>query len=250
MLTGLVSVTFRKLSYKEIIKIVKEAGLGGVEWGSDIHCPPGDAEAAREIAALSSENGIAVISYGSYYKAGSFSGFDDLLRSAEILKTKNIRVWAGDIASKAADAEHWRAVAEDTKRIADMAAGRGMSVSFEYHHDTLTDDIDSTMRLLGEAGRDNVFTYWQPPEGSSAEENVRDLKRLSAARKLKNMHAYSMDGSARMPFDFKRGDWKKYIVEAPRAGAVLLEFVKGDDVSQFLEDARALNECVKESQND
>ena len=40
--TGMTSVTFRKKSAEDVIAIVKEAGLDGIEWGGDIHVPAGD----------------------------------------------------------------------------------------------------------------------------------------------------------------------------------------------------------------
>ena len=36
---GLVSVSFRKNTPKEILEAVKEAGLSCIEWGSDAHAP-------------------------------------------------------------------------------------------------------------------------------------------------------------------------------------------------------------------
>ena len=48
--TGLVSVTFRQKSVEEIAALTAEAGLSGVEWGGDVHVPPGDREAARRAA--------------------------------------------------------------------------------------------------------------------------------------------------------------------------------------------------------
>lgn len=37
--TGMTSVTFRKKSAENVIALVKEAGLDGIEWGGDIHVP-------------------------------------------------------------------------------------------------------------------------------------------------------------------------------------------------------------------
>ncbi len=39
---GLVSVTFRQLSPEEIVRVAREAGLTVIEWGGDVHVPPGD----------------------------------------------------------------------------------------------------------------------------------------------------------------------------------------------------------------
>jgi sugar phosphate isomerase/epimerase len=37
--TALASVTFRHLTFEEIIELVRKAGLDGIEWGGDIHVP-------------------------------------------------------------------------------------------------------------------------------------------------------------------------------------------------------------------
>ena len=68
--TGLVSVTFRKLSPEEIIKLVSQSGLDGIEWGGDIHVPHGDVKKARDIAQITKDEGLIVASYGSYYSLG------------------------------------------------------------------------------------------------------------------------------------------------------------------------------------
>ena len=49
--TGLVSITFREKSPEEIVGLVVEAGLDGIEWGGDVHVPHGDLAKAREVRA-------------------------------------------------------------------------------------------------------------------------------------------------------------------------------------------------------
>ncbi len=44
--TGLCSITFRSLSVDAIIELATKARLDGIEWGSDVHVPPGDLELA------------------------------------------------------------------------------------------------------------------------------------------------------------------------------------------------------------
>ncbi|MNI10046.1 hypothetical protein D3C73_631400 [compost metagenome] len=50
--TGLVSVTFRRLSVEEIVMMVQKAGLQDIEWGGDIHVPHGNFQRAHEVAKL------------------------------------------------------------------------------------------------------------------------------------------------------------------------------------------------------
>ena len=46
--TGLLSVTFRHLPFERIIELAAEAGLDGIEWGGDVHVPPGDLKQAEK----------------------------------------------------------------------------------------------------------------------------------------------------------------------------------------------------------
>ena len=56
--TGLVSVTFRKLTPEKIIELVSEAGLNAIEWGGDVHVPHGDLKRAAEVDADLDEWGV------------------------------------------------------------------------------------------------------------------------------------------------------------------------------------------------
>jgi sugar phosphate isomerase/epimerase len=67
---GLVSVSFRKHSPKEILEEMKKAELSLIEWGSDVHAPCGDIERLNEIAKLQKEYGIECSSYGTYFRFG------------------------------------------------------------------------------------------------------------------------------------------------------------------------------------
>ncbi|HZG75644.1 MAG TPA: hypothetical protein VEZ72_07275 [Paenibacillus sp.] len=122
--TGLLSITFRSMSPEAIAALAAEAGLEGIEWGGDLHVPHGDVEAARRVARLTAEAGLAVAAYGSYYRIGVEQpySFDDVLASASALGAPAVRVWAGDRGSAVADGA-WRALAtSEANRIAEAAA--------------------------------------------------------------------------------------------------------------------------------
>ena len=70
LIPGLVSITFRPLSPQELIKLVAEAGLKAIEWGGDIHVPHGDVSRAQEVGRQTTEAGLSVAAYGSYYRLG------------------------------------------------------------------------------------------------------------------------------------------------------------------------------------
>ena len=57
--TGLVSVSFREHTPREILTAMKNVGLRYIEWGSDVHAPADDVDALTALAALQREFGIA-----------------------------------------------------------------------------------------------------------------------------------------------------------------------------------------------
>jgi len=241
MQTGLVSVTFRGLKFREIIDLVKEAGLDGIEWGGDVHCIPGDAATAREIAAAMNDAELSTISYGSYYNLTGEADFQDVLDNAVILGTGNIRVWAGVKGSAETDDEERKKIVADAKRIADMAREHDIDISFEYHNHTLTDTLESTVKLLDEINKDNVYTYWQAPGLSDPDDNLNAIKTLIDMKKLKNIHVNESDGTDRVVLANVKEKWSRFIKAAsPANPALLLEFVKGDTIEQFREEAKTL----------
>ena len=133
--TGLVSVTFRKLSPEEVIELVAKAGLDGIEWGGDIHVPHGDIVKARDIAEKTKDAGLCVASYGSYYALGCEKDknlpFEKVLESAIALEAPVIRIWAGRMASANADEAYWDMAISESRRIADMSKKEGIKIAVE-----------------------------------------------------------------------------------------------------------------------
>ena len=236
---GLVSVTFRKLSVADIIALCAEAGLGAIEWGGDVHVP--DVDTARKTADLMRVNGMETVSYGSYYRAGTGEDFTPALNAAVALNAPNIRIWAGDKNPDEADATYRAAVVADIRNACDMADKFNVSVSVEYHGNTLTNTQESAVLLLGQVSRTNFYSYWQPLGNTTREENIKNIGQLRALNKLSNIHAYYTAGGERKPFADGRALWADYFKAAePHCGYALLEFVMDDDPRQFIRDASAL----------
>ena len=93
MKTSVASVTFRRKSVCEVAELARRAGLDAIEWGGDIHVPPGNAQAARAALHCTRENGLTVSAYGSYYRAGAEEDFGPVLETALSLGCRVIRVW-------------------------------------------------------------------------------------------------------------------------------------------------------------
>jgi 3-dehydroshikimate dehydratase len=241
--SGMVSITFRKLSPRRIVDLVAQAGLEGIEWGGDIHVPHGDLAVAREVRRMTEDSGIRVPSYGSYYRVGlgEPAPFEDVLATASELGAPVIRVWAGAKGSaETAPAERGR-VEQDSLRVASLAAKAGVAIAYEYHGNTLTDTLESAQSLLKASASAGVKTYWQPRGSATREDNLRELR--AVLPHLSHVHCFAWRGSTRLPLAEGSADWKEYLAMASLAGgerAVHIEFVKDDSPEAFLEDARTL----------
>ncbi len=244
---GLVSVTFRALSPAQVVDLVRQAGLRGIEWGGDIHAPPGNAARAREVRHLSLEAGLSVAAYGSYYRAAQSEAagmpFAHVLDTALELGAPTVRVWAGVVGSAAADAAHRERVAADLRRIATLAAAAHVSVSLEFHNGTLTDTAESARKLLEAVNHPNLFTYWQPPLDRDTADCMADLRSLLS--RLSNVHVYHWRPAStdRLPLADAAARWRDFLAvaaEAPGDRYAMLEFVERDAPECFLRDAATL----------
>jgi hypothetical protein len=249
--SGLTSVTFRQLGHEAIIELAAKAGLDGIEWAGDVHAPPGDAKLAKEVRERTEEAGLRVASYGSYYRCvesiGGDDGFEHVLEVAVALGAPLIRVWPGRRGSVEANLEYRRLVGENLKRVGDTAARARITIGLEFHSNTLTDTVESALELVQTVSRENVKLYWQPSR------DVR-LESLNAvAPWLANLHVFHWESAApkivRKPLLDGYTFWKSCIDFAdqlPGDRYALLEFVRGDDPDQFLEDAATLKRLLAE----
>lgn len=243
--TGLVSVSFRKLAPSEIVKLVKDAGLDGIEWGGDIHVPHGDTARAAEVFKITEDGGLKVAAYGSYYRVGCNTNnkpFEAVLETAAALHTPVIRVWAGDRASADADEAYWEKFVSESREIAELSDEAGINVSFEYHPNTLTDTPESAERLMREINHHNAKSYWQPEAGGDAEFWLASLKGIIPW--LTNVHV----NCAAMELDSMYDAWARYfdvLKELEGDRYCMIEFVKGGSEEQFFKDARVLRQFIE-----
>ncbi len=249
LLTGLLSVTFRKLTANEIVKLVVKAKLDAIEWGGDIHVPHGDIQTAKDVAHMTEEEGLSVASYGSYYRVGCSENqnvsFEKVLESAIALKAPAIRVWAGDRSSEVADEAFWDEAVNDTKTIADLAQSAGIQIHFEFHNNTLTDTNETTQKLLDLVDHTNVLSNWQPKTEWNVDQRLTSLRSLGI--KLANIHAFQWETGIRLPFGEGYQEWQTYISylkSMNKSRFVMLEFVRDDQPEQFLQDAEVLKKLI------
>lgn len=236
MRIGLVSVTYRPLSPRDIVDLSRKAGLDCIEWGGDIHVPPGNPKIAREVAILTRDAGLTVSAYGSYYRLNTSDAdglpFEHVLESAVALNAPTIRVWAGNRASAESDTAYRQAVAADALRIADLAQKAGITISYEYHGNTLTDSIASAVALLESTKHPAIKTLWQPINGAEMETCCESLR--SVLDRLSNVHVFHWWPSTKERHPLSEGAprWKTYLDilrQAKKNPDLMLEFVPQDD---------------------
>ena len=255
---GLLSITFRQLAPQEIVDLVTEAKLKGIEWGGDVHVPHGDLVRAKEVRKMTADAGLAISAYGSYYRLDYSEStdklsFEKVLETAKTLGAPTIRVWAGKGGSAEMNAEGRRRAVKDAQRIGDLAAKARISISFEYHVATLTDTNESASQLLAEVNHPNVYSFWQPPVGEDIASCIEGLKMILP--RLTNVHVYHWSGNPaeRRPLAEGEEPWRAYLEVVQQADApdqkdrfASLEFVKDDSPEVFMKDAATLRKWVEE----
>lgn len=244
MKSALASVTFNAKSIEEVITLVKKAELSAIEWGGKTHVKAGDTDAAKKAYALSRENGIPISGYGAYYYGMPGEDFAPTLENALILEAPVVRIWAGKGfgPSENCPEDLRKQITENLQVAAEKAKKQGITVATEYHLSTLTDNIDSTLRLLAEAP--DLCTYWQPRHHpvQTIEKEVADIKALG--KRLVNVHAFANIDFVRYPLDTWSEKWVSCIAALrahTKAGYAAIEFVKDDTEQQFFADAKTLN---------
>ncbi|MDA0160073.1 hypothetical protein OM076_07355 [Solirubrobacter ginsenosidimutans] len=273
---GLCSVTLRALGIEAVVAVAADAGLECIEWGADVHVPPGDLDAARRARAATESAGLRVASYGSYWRcAGPFA---PVLASARELGAPRVRIWAGEVGSAGASPAEREEIARAARAAAATAvsppataatppttaatppttaatppttaatpattatsppATAPIDLAFEFHGGTLTDDVDSALALIEASG---VRAYWQPPQ------DMADAAALDALRRLPHVpavHVFSWwPGSTRLRLCERRELWEAVFATFTH-GDALLEFVPGDDAALVAEEAEELRRVAR-----
>lgn len=252
---GLCSVTFRSMEPQKLIGLAAENGLSAIEWGGDIHVPPGDLVKARAVGAQTADAGLRVSSYGSYLFAPDFefADVDAVLDAAEALNTRHIRVWAGSRKRPSADyLMNEREVATTAlAKISESAAKRGMTIGLEYHPNSLTDNLASSLQLATDLPFDNLFFYWQPAPGLPLEEALKEIAALGS--RVCHLHVFAwLADASRLALREHENYWRACIDAMPQstwqsAAYAMLEFVKGDDIAQFEQDVATLKAILGRS---
>ena len=244
---GLCSVSFRENSPEEIVKAAKCAGLSAIEWGSDIHCPPGDEARIREIQRLQSESGIGCSSYGTYFRIGEsdLAELPGYIETARALGTRMLRLWCGRAPGSSMTEIEKERLFSECEKAAEIAESYGVTISLERHKKTFTESDDDAVRLMKRVGSEAFRMYYQPFQWRSGEENLKGAGAL--APYTTNIHVFNWKGSEKLPLSGAIDEWKRYIGCFSGERALLLEFMPDGRIESLGKEADALRRIAGEN---
>ena len=243
---GLVSVSFRKLSPEEIVRVAVAAGLNYIEWGSDVHAPYTEQERLEEIRQLQEAYGVSCCSYGTYFRLG-VTPIDELpgyIRAAKLLGTNILRLWAGNMSPCKYSEEEKQALIAQCRKAAILAENADVILCMECHRNTYTETKENALELMQAVNSPAFRMYWQPSARCSEEEN------LAYARSLKeytyHIHAFQQKGADKYSLADGVDEWKTYLQEFCGDHYILLEFMPDGLVETLPREADALRMIIGE----
>ncbi|MEV7632327.1 TIM barrel protein [Microbacterium sp. NPDC089318] len=238
---GLCSVTFRQLAPERVAELAAAAGLEAIEWGGDAHVPPGDLARAGEVARLTTDAGLAVCSYGSYFRSGADEEITPILDSAVTLGADRVRIWAGRVDSGDATPEQYAQVVARLQDAVTEAAELGIALALEFHRRTLADTPEATLRLIADVP--GLTTYWQPTV--DAQDAVALAEYDALASHTSAVHVFSWwPFDRRLRLEERESLWHPLFAAATAQSApprdALIEFVPDDDPDLLASEAATL----------
>ena len=242
---GLVSVSFRKHSPKEIIEAAKLAGLSCIEWGSDVHAPCHDTARLSEISELQKEYGITCSSYGTYFRMGETpeSELEHYIAAAKALGTDVLRLWCGTKCGDDLSSSERQELIAQCKRATRIAESEGVTLCMECHKATYTEKLEDTLALMREVDSPNFRMYWQPFQWQTEKENLKYAEEI--APYARHIHVFQWKGSQRFSLNDGIEEWQGYLSKLGAPRTLLLEFMPDNEISTLPTEVEALREIVR-----
>ena len=237
---GLTSISFRKLSQKEIVLGASDAGLSCIEWGSDVHVPCRDNDKISSAIRLQQEYGIRCSSYGTYFRLGE-TPIDELkyyIDAAQALGTNILRLWCGTKSSQNYTESEKELLFEQCRQAEMIAKENGVVLCMESHKNTLTENIADTLKLMESIDSEYFRMYWQPFQWLQAEENTLIAKAI--APYTKHIHVFNWKGSNKYSLHDAIDEWKNYIAAFDTPRTLLFEFMPDDQITSLKKETEAL----------
>lgn len=241
---GVASVTFRNKTVSEVVSIAKNANVGCIEWGADVHVK--NLDDAKEAKRLCDSNDIRICSYGSYYRVGcgDYAEWENICKIAKELSASSIRVWLGTKDSEKTSDEEYEALLNEMRVLCDTADKYKLLVCPECHDNTFNNNTDAVIRMKKDLDRDNFKTYFQ----SRYFRFDYDIDRIERTFDfIENVHVSYRDLEREQMFRTKDKDYLDKLLRKLQqmnyGGIVLVEFTKGNKESNFIKDINKLRSC-------
>ena len=241
---GLVSISFRKYTPREILAAMKSTSLTCIEWGSDVHAPCGETERLDEIVALQKQYGITCCSYGTYFRLGQtpIEELEGYIRAAKRLGTDVIRLWCGTKNAESMTADEQKAFLDECRKAAAIAKSHGVTLCMECHKGTFTERREDTLRLMAAVNSPHFQMYWQPFQWQSEEENVKNAGAI--APYAKRIHVFNWKGDKKLPLADAVSTWRDYLKQFPSPLPLLLEFMPMNTLEELTAESAALETII------
>lgn len=244
---GLVSVSFRQHSPREILEATKSVGLSCIEWGSDVHAPSNDTEKLKEIAKLQKEYGVACSSYGTYFRLAEtpLEELDSYIKGAKILGTNILRLWCGVKSGANMTEEERQNLLATCLTASKIAKDGGVTLCMECHVNTFTQNPDDAVWLMQSVNSPNFRMYWQPFQWQNACENVINAKKI--APYAEHIHVFNWKDDKKLPLTESVVEWKEYLNEFSIPRTLLLEFMPNGTLEELPYETNALRSIIGEN---
>lgn len=242
---GLVSISFREHTPKEIITEVQKTPLTCIEWGSDVHAPCRNLEQVKEIVRMQQDSGISCSSYGTYHRVGIHKPDDvvQYIEPAKLLGTNMIRLWCGDRHPWDYTTAELNTIYDECRRLAEIAKENDVVFCMECHDWTLTESKESSLALMEAVAHPNFRMYWQPNQWVSEEENLAFAKLVSGY--TKNIHVFNWKGREKFPLAAAAEIWEQYLSQFTGDHVLLLEHMYDEKLETLGTEADALKKIIE-----
>lgn len=242
---GLTSISFRQLSYSEVICAARSAGLSVIEWGSDVHAPRDDKQRLNEIAAADKAAGIECSSYGTYFKLGvdKVEELYEYIEAAKILGTNILRIWCGQKNYTDMTEDERLSMIEEGRKAAKIAEECSAILCMECHNNTYTNCPEGALRLMKEVDSPAFRMYWQPNQNKDLEYNLEYARAIHPY--TYNLHVFYWIERDKRPLIEGAQYWKEYLKLFPEDRALLFEFMPDGKPETLITEAQALRKIVE-----
>ncbi len=243
---GLVSVSFRQHTPREVIEAAARAGLSHIEWGSDVHAPCTDLARLREIAVLQKEYGICCSSYGTYFRLGE-TPLDELegyIAAAKLLGTDILRLWCGVKSGAQMSEEEKTALLAECRAAAETAAHHGVTLCMECHKKSFTERVCDAVWLMEAVNSPHFKMYWQPFQWQTERENVQNARKIAPF--AAHIHVFNWKGEDKLPLSLAVEEWRAYLAAFSTPRTLLLEFMPNGTVDELAAEVTALRQITEE----